>query len=722
MRKFAPVLLFTLAASGSALRAQSVPDELSDMSLEELLDQPVVTASNKPERRLVAPATVVVLTGQEIRERGYADLSGIFDDLPGMDVVRPYGATYLKNYWRGYRNTIGDPFLLLVDGVVMNHLYFNTADLIAAMPLSNIERVEVVYGPASSVYGANAFMGVVNIITMQPEPNGSSGVATLSGGSFGGRSADAAYSFAAGDITFRVAGRFDNGELDPSIGDRYEYTNRRYYQDRTLWGGFLDNAAIAGDFRSERRHRAVDLRASVGALELGVNYFVLDSGYGLEYAGDRAQNDAIWKRPELGIFARLERALSEDLSSRTLLRYRESDVSSDSFFVAGGEAGGDRLIDFSYWQSQNSSWSLLQDFEWSVNPRLSMSAGFKYERKDLQKAYDVSYGPSLAPEDVDAASYPYPLPPSTGRIAHNRTTTEDEGVYLQGWYELTPRQRLNVGVRWDDNSQYGDGTTLRAGYVATVNRWTVKALYGEAFQEPVPRLLYGGWTGSGSDPDLVPEKSTTFETSAGYSRGDFSTLLSLYQVENEKTIVNSAAGAENIGTRSVGGLDLHLQYVVRPTTNSRLKSWLYVSHLLEAEEEVEGERIGAQSIGDLAEHKIMFGTTWRWRRDYSATLRGRWIGDRDTTPTNPVRSVDDYTTVDAAFSVDRLMSLPLGLQVSVQNLTDAEYFHPGVREADAGTDPGVMNADGSWQGSDGFFSSLLPQPGRSVVVSLRLGI
>ena len=110
MRKFAPVLLFTLAVSGSALQAQSVPEELSDMSLEELLDQPVVTASNKPERRLVAPATVVVLTGQEIRERGYADLSGIFDDLPGMDVVRPYGATYLKNYWRGYRNTIGDPF------------------------------------------------------------------------------------------------------------------------------------------------------------------------------------------------------------------------------------------------------------------------------------------------------------------------------------------------------------------------------------------------------------------------------------------------------------------------------------------------------------------------------------------------------------------------------------------------------------------------------------
>src|SRR5207344_324211 len=106
-----------------------------------------------------------------IRQRGYLNLSEILDDLPGMDMVRPWGDTFLKDYWRGYRNTIGEPFLILLDGVVFNHLYFNTAEVgLTTFPLSNVERVEVVYGPASSVYGPNAFMGVINVITRPETP------------------------------------------------------------------------------------------------------------------------------------------------------------------------------------------------------------------------------------------------------------------------------------------------------------------------------------------------------------------------------------------------------------------------------------------------------------------------------------------------------------------------------------------------------------------------
>jgi outer membrane receptor protein involved in Fe transport len=717
-------LLLATFALGFAAEGQTPapPDDLAEMSLEELLDQPVVTASNKAERHLVAPATVVVLTGQEIRERGYADLSEVFDDLPGMDVVRPYGDTYLKNYWRGYRNAIGEPFLLLVDGIVMNHLYFNTADLIAVMPLANIERVEVVYGPASSVYGANAFMGVVNIITMKPRGDGQSGSAVLTAGSFEQRMADVAYAFTAGALNFRVAARFDNGDLDPSIANDYEYTKPHYYSDRRLWGGFIDNRSIAGEFKSSHRHRALDLRAGLGNLEVGLQYFVLDSGYGVEYAGDKAQNDASWKRPELGAFARLERPLSDALSSRTLMRYRRSDVSSDSFFLAGNvdsSVPSGRTIDFSYWQSLNSSWSLLQDFDWKRGNNLSISTGFKYEQKDLQKAYDLSYGPSLEPRLVGGDTYPYPEPPHDGRIANNRITTTDEGVYVQGWYALPHQQRLNVGLRWDDNSQYGGGTTLRAGYVATINRWTVKALYGEAFQEPAPRLLYGGWTGSGSDPSLVPEESKTYEVSAGYSQRDFTALASVYRIENDKTIISTAAGAQNLGTRSVSGFDIHLQYVLKPTTSTQLKSWLYLSHLLSADEAAQGND---ERIGDLADHKIMFGTTARWHRNYSATLRGRYIGERETVVTNPVHRIGGFTTLDGSLNIDRIANTPLGLQIAVHNLTDTQYFHPGIRDASAGIEPGTFDSTGEWHGSNGYFSSLLPQPGRSVLVSLRIGI
>jgi len=154
------VVFFTVSVlSADTPEQEAGAASLHQLELEQLLELEVVSASRASEPLSEAPATVIVITREEILERGYVELSEILDDLPGMQVIRPYGDTYFKNYWRGFRNTIGDPFLLLVDGMVMNHLYFNTADVMVTVPLASVERVEVVYGPASVVYGANAVRG-----------------------------------------------------------------------------------------------------------------------------------------------------------------------------------------------------------------------------------------------------------------------------------------------------------------------------------------------------------------------------------------------------------------------------------------------------------------------------------------------------------------------------------------------------------------------------------
>jgi outer membrane receptor for ferrienterochelin and colicin len=102
---------------------QSATKQLEDLSLEDLLNVEIVSASKKAEKLSDAPATVIVLTSQDILKRGYINLGEILDDLPGMDVVRPYGDAFLKNYMRGYRNTIGSPYLLMVDNIILNNLY-----------------------------------------------------------------------------------------------------------------------------------------------------------------------------------------------------------------------------------------------------------------------------------------------------------------------------------------------------------------------------------------------------------------------------------------------------------------------------------------------------------------------------------------------------------------------------------------------------------------------
>lgn len=719
----ASVLALALPAAALETPPQEQPP-IERLSLEELMNVEVVSASNTGEMLSRAPATVIVIGRDDIEARGYRDLSQILDDLPGMEVVRPYGATYLKNYWRGYRNTVGDPFLLLIDGIVFNHLYFNSADVMVTFPLSDIDRVEVVYGPASSVYGANAFMGVINVITRSEQvQDGSKAVMRLAGGSFDTRLADVTYFYHRDDLRLRISGRLDDGNLDPASGEQYEYTRQHYYADRQLWGGFVDNPSLGGDFSSPRQNRAVDLRAWLGSLEAGVQYFRMSSGYGLEYAGDRAQNHAVWSRPDFSAHLRYQHRFSDASGSTTLVRYRSSGVSNDSYFVENSANNGEpRAVDFSYWSSANSSVSLFQDFDYQQSARLSFTAGFKYEQKDLQKAYATGYGPSLPPGEIDAAHYPYPDQPPDSAEPQNAVTTEDVGAYVQTWFQLSGHHQLNVGLRSDDNSKYGRANTLRAGYVGNFGPWTFKTLYGEAFQEPNNRLLYGGWDGSGSDPQLDPETSHTLEMSGSYSRNDFFTLLSVYHIDNQNTFINTSQGAQNLGDRHVVGLDYHVQRVFDLGSRRSVKVWGYYSHIFSAKESTvsdPGAEDSSRGIGDLAHNKILAGATFR-ANHASATLRGRWIDDRPTVVSNPVGDVPSYATLDANVRWDDVFAKGVGVSLAIENLTDKKYSHPGVRDANAGTTPGSFDANGAWTGSGGFFNSLLPQPGRSALLSVHL--
>jgi len=135
---------------------------------EELTTQ-VVSVSKTSESLREAPATVVVITAEDIRRRGYIDFEEILHDLPAFDISRLNGSDYSLVYQRGFNSPQNDRLLLLIDGVEQNDLTFGTPYLSRQYSLSNIDRVEVIYGPASTMYGANAYTGLMNIITREPE-------------------------------------------------------------------------------------------------------------------------------------------------------------------------------------------------------------------------------------------------------------------------------------------------------------------------------------------------------------------------------------------------------------------------------------------------------------------------------------------------------------------------------------------------------------------------
>ena len=128
------------------------------------------SVSKKAESIELAPATIQIITYEDIINRGYTDIEQLFHDLPGFDISRNSGLSYSDMYQRGYRTAANtDRTLLLVDGVEDNEMWSNSAFISRQYALSNIKRVEIIYGPASTIYGANAFLGVINIITKNEE-------------------------------------------------------------------------------------------------------------------------------------------------------------------------------------------------------------------------------------------------------------------------------------------------------------------------------------------------------------------------------------------------------------------------------------------------------------------------------------------------------------------------------------------------------------------------
>ncbi|MCE9580331.1 MAG: TonB-dependent receptor, partial [Deltaproteobacteria bacterium] len=717
------------------------PDEdLADMSLEELLAVTITTASNMSESQSRAPGVVIRLTREDMEARGYRELLDIFDDLPGMDVVRPWGDNYLKVYWRGYRTDLTQPFLLMIDGMVVNSLWTGDGSVAAAMPISEIDHVEVVYGPASAVYGANAFMGVVNVITLtgahraEPVVRFRATTGSFHGDRLDRRILDGVVQQDVGGARLSIAGRLALDWTDAAAADRFEYSRAAYADDPSLWGGYLEFQNLARGASSPVDEYGLDARLTVGNLELGASSYALATGYGLVYATDKVQPYARWEQYEQSAHASYEALVARGITSRSLVRARSSGIGSPSYFLSGFDEGtpAARVLEVSYWQATNRSISASEDVEIERGELVSVLAGARYERKDLQSAYDITTGPHLAPGDV-TADVPLPGPPDPGLRAVERPITDDYGIYAQARLRKahllgkTDTHALHLGVRYDYNSDYGaaHSPTLRIGYVGEVDScrglFLGKLLYGEGFQEPNPRQLYGGWLGSGSSPALRPENSRTLELNLSHTTARFSNLVSAYYVQNYDTITQFAGGASNKGARTVVGVDYHLRALLHPRHLESLSLWAYYSYLWSEETSFDSaDREVRAPIGDLASHQVWLGGT-ATRGRFTATVRGRGMGDRTTVASNPVRSINGAFIVDANLRVDHVGTRALSLALQAQNLLGTPYSHPGIRTADSGETPGGWQG-AQWVGSAGYYNSRLPQPGRLIMLTLGLDL
>lgn len=182
-----------------------VPADILKMSFEEMMNIKITTAGKKEERVADIPASAVIITRNDIEKYGYMNLEEILENVPGMFVIDDY-AGYRKTFGvRGFYSGYPRNIIFLINGVAQTESLFDYNVMSNfKIPVEAIDRIEVVRGPMSVLYGQGAFFGAINIITNSPEDNTSLVAGSLGNGrgkgaaKIAGAQGDLHYSLSAG--------------------------------------------------------------------------------------------------------------------------------------------------------------------------------------------------------------------------------------------------------------------------------------------------------------------------------------------------------------------------------------------------------------------------------------------------------------------------------------------------------------------------------------------
>ena len=199
----------TLLAMSTTILAQKPGSDLTDKSIEFLMDIEVTSVSKKEEKLFQTAAAVYVITQEEIRRSGLTSVPELLRLAPGLEVARIDGSKWAISA-RGFNGRLANKLLVLIDGRSVyspetSGVYWEVQDL----PLEDIERIEVIRGPGGTLWGANAVNGVINIITKRTQDT-RGGVVTAAVGSEE-RGLGFRYGTNLGDnAAFRVYGKYFN--------------------------------------------------------------------------------------------------------------------------------------------------------------------------------------------------------------------------------------------------------------------------------------------------------------------------------------------------------------------------------------------------------------------------------------------------------------------------------------------------------------------------------
>ena len=628
----------------------------------------LATGARQPVER--APAVTTVITAKDIAATGATDLDQVLATVPGLHVsVSPiaYNPLYVI---RGIRTQYNPQVLMMINSIpITDHYLGDRGQGWGGMPVANIARIEVIRGPSSALYGADAFAGVINIIT-KTAADLSGTTAGARTGSFNTHDAWALHGGQTGPWQYATALEYrrTDGQSQAIKADSQSYFDSLFATDISNAPGSVNTGRDALDTR-------LDLARSDWRLRLGYQGRRNGgSGAGAAQAldpkgkfdSDRMNADLSYENPVFG----------RDWGLFSQVSYFDTRLQTHINLFPPGAFGG-AFPEGMIGNPERAERTLRADAStlysgWSKH---QLRIGTGYRNIDLYKVGErknfnnmLAPFPGAPPPVVDVSDDPnqvYILP-------------HDRGIYygyLQDAWSFAPDWELTAGLRNDHYSDFGSTVNPRLALVwQTTYRLSSKLLYGRAFRAPSFAELYNiNNPVALGNSNLDPETIDTLELAWNYqATPSLRTGLNLYQFKIRDSIqfVADPAPASTVTAQNTDGLNGHgLEWEAAWKANQNVGfSANYAFQQTETE-------LTGDNPGDTPQHQVYLRGDWAFRPDWSLNAQSKWISERERETDDPRSALNGYTLVDLTLRRQRLAP-NWGLALAVHNLFDADAREP----------------------------------------------
>ncbi len=549
------VTCVTTAAAAAA--AQNAGPDLTRATLEDLMSVTITTATRSAEGLAQAPALVRVVTEQQIERRGYRSLADILKDVPEFKVDiagdQDYPTELTVQGTRGASRVI-----VLLDGIRISSPTNEPLPILANYPVHSARQIEILFGPASALYGADAFSAVINIITRDGADAPGFSVST-SGGQFGLFNQTMSYGTRVGrNGSLLVAGQI--------FYDRQPDLSRYYPADfgglqaqrtgvfNTIFGPMVSARPVSPDYDIP-----VSAHSLQATLRAGGFQFTLFQSHSRESTAvantpdNTVYNDAAFNRNTLLVGAvAYPRQVGGVTSTTTMTASRhELDPQSGYWNVYSN-------LEKSFKYAYGSMLQADEKLSWRAGARTSITAGATVER-----FFSIPQGADLnAPivsQDQPGTMLGTNIVDDFYKIRYMNT-----GAYGQIQYGLTPTVTATLGGRADYNTRFGATVNPRAGIVVQPRAGTtLKLLYGTAYLAPSPYQEYSHYgsfssTDGGAtyrsdywhvpNPTLKPQRKETLEANLLQTLQPFVISVSAFYSRFSDLIVEADTDMAQTGT------------------------------------------------------------------------------------------------------------------------------------------------------------------------------